>query len=447
MVAETTGQKTPAQDARVLSNWQTVGYGFLSMPTSMVGLALVFFLPTFYATEMGLGLTAVGIVFAAGRILDVITDPIIGNLSDETRSRWGARKPWIVLGTPLYCVTAYALLAPPDDIGLVYLIVVSSLYLLAYTIVDLPYSSIGLELSPHLHERSYMASSRSIFAVAGAIAAAMIPAVFGLGPREGLSMTAMIVVALTFVGLALLLVSLPRGAREVAVPRQAFWTSTRQVLAVPSFKLMLSSFLIIQIANALTAALLVLYLTTIAGTTAATANAFTGLVFLASALFLPLWIYLSKRWNKKISWVVAILCYALTSAIAAMVGEGSVIVLVGLVLIMGACFGADAIMPTSMLADIVYDFEQRGENRLAGVFLALKNSVSKLAFIVPMGVAFPVLDAVGFDQAAENGPVQAWTLIAFFAGIPMVLRLIAAALLLSSSHLPHQPGSASEHSS
>jgi GPH family glycoside/pentoside/hexuronide:cation symporter len=97
-------QGTKATAGRTLTLWQLMCFGVLTMPLAMGGVAFALFIPTFYAVDVGLGLTAVGVIFAAGRLLDVFTDPAIGHLSDETRSRWGARRPWIILGAPLYCI-------------------------------------------------------------------------------------------------------------------------------------------------------------------------------------------------------------------------------------------------------------------------------------------------------------------------------------------------------
>ena len=87
----------PASDRSVTS---LLAFATLSAPLSMLMLQLIVYLPPFYAAELGLDLAQVGLVFFAARAWDAIIDPLIGNLSDRTRTRWGRRKPWIVIGTP-----------------------------------------------------------------------------------------------------------------------------------------------------------------------------------------------------------------------------------------------------------------------------------------------------------------------------------------------------------
>jgi GPH family glycoside/pentoside/hexuronide:cation symporter len=228
---------------------------------------------------------------------------------------------------------------------------------------------------------------------------------------------------------------MPNRDRVIKTPRHSLWTSTKIVLEVPAFRLLLTSFFIVQAANALTAGLTVLFVTHVIGQPQLI-GAFLGLLFLSTAVFLPVWIVISLKRNKKTAWICSIVFCALALASAFTLTSGSILGAALLCIALGACFGCDAIMPTSMLADIVYHYEERGENRFAGVFLAVKNAVSKLTFVIPMAIAFPVLDLVGFREAGANGPAQLQTLLIFFAAVPIVLRIGALILLSRSTALP-----------
>ncbi len=381
------------------------------------------FVPTFYAVDMGLGFGLVGAVFVAGRLFDVITDPLIGHLSDETRTRWGPRRPWIVLGTPAFALAAWLFLSPPEGAGLVYLLLASALYFLTYTALDVPYSSIGLEVSPHTHERSFLASSKAVFQVIGALSVSIIPLVFTLQGAAALSVIAITIIGLCLAGLTSFLLFVPSKYRAVTAPRIGIKQALSLVMHSRAYKNLISGFLIVQSANALTAGLSVLYITHVIKAPELI-GAFMGLLLLSSALFLPVWVSLSKRTSKLKAWQAAILTCCVLLAFAPFLGVGDVTFMFILSATIGAAFGADAIMPTSMLADIVYADEKDGKNRLAGLYLAVKNSVSKLAFVVPMGLAFPMLDVVQFNEQGDNGNTQIMTLIFFYALLPIGLRLL-----------------------
>lgn len=413
---------------RTLSIWQLFCFGLLTMPFAMSGLALVMFIPTFYAVDMGLGLAVVGVVFVFGRVLDVVTDPLIGHLSDQTRGRFGPRMPWIIIGTPFYCLSVWLLLAPPENVGLIYLFLVSALYFFFYSVVDVPYSSIGLEISPDVHERSYLASSKSVFQVLGAIVAASFPFVLALAMPVSLSLTAKVIIAISILAILLLTLFVPKPNREITAERIDIFQGCKWVFQQKNYRRLIGVFFIIQSANALTGALAVLYITHVIKAPALIGAAL-GLMFLATALFLPLWIYLSIKFDKSKSWVASIILCCCALMIAPFLQEGNVVGLMVLCCLLGACFGCDAIMPTSMLADIAYAGERDGQNRFSATYLAFKNAVSKLTFVIPMGIAFPILEWSGFDKDNPGDQVPTFTLVFFFAILPIIIRLMAILIL------------------
>lgn len=402
------------------------------MPFAMSGLALVMFIPTFYAVDMGLGLALVGGVFVFGRIIDVITDPLIGHLSDQTHSRFGPRIPWIILGAPIYCLSVWLLFSPPENIGPLYLLFASALYFLFYSVVDVPYSSIGLEISPHSAERSYLASSKAAFQVIGAIVAASFPFVAALAMPASLSLTAKVTVAICLLAVLVLVLFVPKHNRVVTAPKIGLLQGFKWVFQQKAYRSLIGVFFIIQSANSLTGALAVLYITHVIKAPGLIGAAL-GLMFLATALFLPLWIFLSIKFDKSKSWTASILLCCTTLMIAPFLQEGDIIGLMVMCCLLGACFGCDAIMPTSMLADIAYQSEKDGQNRFSGTYLAFKNSVSKLTFVIPMGIAFPVLGWIGFDENSTNNGTQLNTLVFFFAILPIAIRLIGFTALRKTS--------------
>ena len=83
--------------AKPLSSAQIGLYSSFVVPLTIVALPLTVYLPKLYG-ELGINLALMGIVLLVARVPDVVTDPIIGILSDKTRSRIGRRKPWLIFG-------------------------------------------------------------------------------------------------------------------------------------------------------------------------------------------------------------------------------------------------------------------------------------------------------------------------------------------------------------
>jgi len=128
-----------------------------------------------YNIELGVDPVWVGIALLIPRLFDAITDPLMGNISDNTRTRWGRRRPWIFVGALLSALLLPLLWMPPfsTDIGnILYFGVLSTVYALAYTMFDVPYTALGFELTDDYDDRTRVMSWRMYI---GLIAGLCIP--------------------------------------------------------------------------------------------------------------------------------------------------------------------------------------------------------------------------------------------------------------------------------
>ena len=180
-----------SSQTRPLRKAQLAAYGAPAFPLALVGLPLIAYIPAIYADTDGFGLSLglVGLMITLSRFTDVVTDLIIGFLSDRTRTRWGRRKPFMVIGMPIYALGVWMLFVPPVEFseatlfgeqfnyGYAYLFLMVALVYLGSTIKDLPYMAWGAELSRDFHERTRTTSWREVFSTAGSLAAAFTPAI------------------------------------------------------------------------------------------------------------------------------------------------------------------------------------------------------------------------------------------------------------------------------
>ena len=130
----------PAPDAAPsISNWKLAIYALPSIPIAFLFLPVALLMPPFYASTMHVSLSAVGGFLLLSRGADVILDPLIGKWSDTARSRFGRRKLWMMIGTPILMLGAFVLFMP--------MVAVSGWYLLfASFIIYAGGSSVGLAL-------------------------------------------------------------------------------------------------------------------------------------------------------------------------------------------------------------------------------------------------------------------------------------------------------------
>lgn len=156
-----------------LSFWTKLAFGAGDLGPAMTANVLVFFLLFFFTQVAGLPPGMAGSILAAGKISDALNDPIIGWLSDRTRTQWGRRLPWLLAGAlPFGALFALQWWVPPgwgDWALFAYYAAIGVLFNLAYTAVNLPYTALTPELTTDYNERTNLNSFRFAFSLGGSI--------------------------------------------------------------------------------------------------------------------------------------------------------------------------------------------------------------------------------------------------------------------------------------
>jgi len=133
--------------------WYGVGY----LPDSLLNNAYALLIFIVYDGELRLGAAAIGLVGMIIRLWDAFNDPLIGNFSDHTRTRWGRRRPYVVAGAVTGALCTLLLWNPPTGWSSSslwwYVLVVAFLYYTAFSLYSVPYFALGLEMSPAQRDR------------------------------------------------------------------------------------------------------------------------------------------------------------------------------------------------------------------------------------------------------------------------------------------------------
>jgi GPH family glycoside/pentoside/hexuronide:cation symporter len=150
---------------------EKLGYGLGDTASNFFFQVFNIFLLYYYTDIFGLLPAAVGTMFIVTKIVDAISDPIMGLIADRTNSRWGKFRPYLLWAAIPYGFFGYAMFANPDFSytgKLVYAYATYTLMMLAYTAINVPYSALMGVISPSSIERTKVATYRFVCAFAAA---------------------------------------------------------------------------------------------------------------------------------------------------------------------------------------------------------------------------------------------------------------------------------------
>ncbi|MGD9963901.1 MAG: MFS transporter [Candidatus Izemoplasmatales bacterium] len=162
-------------------------YSVSGIGRDMMYVLVASFLMT-YIQFSGLGLTqgqfsAIGIILVIGRIWDGINDPIMGSIVENTKSKYGKFKPWILIGAVLTSISVLLMfnLRPSGTAFVIFFAVMYFVWEIAWTLNDIPYWSLLPNLSRTKKKRDQIASMVVVFAAVGAFLANAIVQLFTVG--------------------------------------------------------------------------------------------------------------------------------------------------------------------------------------------------------------------------------------------------------------------------
>jgi len=395
-----------------------------------------------YNLVFGLDPVKIGIALSVPRFIDAITDPLMGHISDNTRCRWGRRKPYIFVSAILCAALIPLLWIPPfrtETFLFFYLMAVATLISLVYTAYVVPYTALGYELTSDYDERTKVLAWRMYIGLIGSL---VLPwayrachlSIFGGDQVKGaVAVSGVAGVLILFTGILPALV----GKEEVfgqAQPKTGMVESIGAAFRNKAFRVLIVAYLVI-ITSLFTCANLGLYLNiyhVFAGDKAAAA-AMGGLagsiLALISYISLPLLTWISIRTSKKAAMIVGLLLAVVgtSSNWFTMTPQWPYLQLVSAII---SGFGLQGcwLMVSSMTADVCDDDELQTGLRREGLFGAVMSFTLKAALAACAVTAGAVLTLSGYDTsvANETGRVGADVifkmrlLLVLFQGVPLL---------------------------
>ena len=408
--------------------WLKLLYGSGDWGISSVGMMRSIFYAIYLTDVVGLEPRLASFGALVGIVWDAVNDPIIGILSDRLQTRWGRRRPFLLWFAIPFGLSFVILWSAPDwDSQAALMTYVTFAFMLAdtlQTLISVPFLSLTPELTPDYDERTTLTSFRSFFQLVGALtvvvaAPAIVDKVLASGgtQQQGFMLVGAIFGSIGAIPLLLLGIFV----RETSTPEQQESMPFRDTLreawknipfrfavgihmlnwsAVDMVAVTFPYFLLYWVARGDLLASIRIF-----GFDLAYESAFFGILMSVCILFIPFWLWMAKRFNKKQAYMLGMIFWVIVAFLMYTIQPGQTEYLLIIAALAGIGVSAAYTLPDSLFADVIEWDELRTGRRQEGIFYGIRTLIRKLTGALVIFITLQALGWSGYVSPPE-GAIQ-----------------------------------------
>ena len=403
---------------RTLSVGQKAGWGLADMGIVVFVIVKQLLVLSFLTNYLNVPVGIAGLLTTSVLIFDIITDPIVGYLSDRTHSRWGRRVPWMVIGALILSGGIIGLFGVPQSLSLSGTIIwVGGFFALAtvgFTMVAIPYGATAGEMTQDPKERSTMMGFRMAFASVGILlGGAVIPQLAG-GTREGHFIAAIYVAPIIILSIWGSLWSTRTAPRILSPSVRGFMSTWLLVFKNKPFVILVCLYGIMTLAIALITAGLpfaAIYLIFDSGNSLLSpASSALGILSLLFACFVfgsilsqAFWVWMSARLGKVSALIFGLVIYIiLLIAIFVNLPSVDIMLMAILFVVAGMTNGAYQQIPWAIYPDLMDITRSESGDAIEGAFSAIWLFGQKVANAIAPLILSLILALFGWRESGEG---------------------------------------------
>ncbi len=433
-----------------LTFFQRIVYGSGDLGRASFNTLRQIFYAIFLTDVVGIDARLASIAALISIIWDAVNDPIVGALSDNVQTKWGRRRPFLLIFSIPFAL-AFLLLwwAPPWQSQIMLLIHVTLAYMVSDTIqtlVTVPYLALTPEIAPEYDERTSLTSFRMFFNLVASLATAVAAPVIvdsvvknGFTLQQGYITVAAIFGVIAIFPYLMIFIFIKEKSSSEKIQNQSvtfrktlvlLWQNSPfryatgiYVLNWISFDvvaLMLPYFILYWISKGNLLANI-----TIFGEKIAVESIILGIMLLVATITIPFWNWVAHKSSKRVAYVSGMVLWIFLQLSILFVKPGQVSLIIGIAAIAGISVSTAHIMPEAIFPDVIDWDEVKTHQRHEGMYYGAINFIRKLSSAFAIFLSLQVLGWFGYQSPPDGATVFTQT-----ANTLQIIRILTGPLIV-----------------
>lgn len=390
-----------AQKGDTISVWMKLGYGVGDFSFNLGYQTTAFFLLYFLTDVFAISAAAAGSIFLVSKLWDAVSDPLMGFITDKTKSRWGSKRPYLLFGAlPMGAMVFLLFYAPAlsNDMKILYGFATFILFCTAITVVNVPYGALTASLSLDAHERSRISAFKMSAALVGTlVAAGATKPIVGLFSNEveGFRYMGLIYGVIIVIILLITFASVKERVKVKKEENEPFLKNFSVIVKNTPFLVLTINTIIYMIAINVMANMVNYYFKYNLDSEELIPVAFICL-FVTAIIFIPIFVFISKYKGKKFGYNIGVIVLAIVLVLMFLFGEHGVTINIIFMIFAGVGISTIFLFPWAMIPDTVEYSEWKTGLRREGILYGVFFFSFKLGAAIAGFISGTTLDLYGY---------------------------------------------------
>lgn len=413
---------------------EKIGYGLGDTAGNFVYTSALLLLGFFYTEIYGLNPTTVASIFLFVRIIDAITDPIMGAIVDRTSTRWGKYRPYLLFLSVPYAVSSVLVFTVPDlgpQAKVIYAYVTYSVLMVLFTATNIPYGAMTGVMTSNPEERASINSTRFMFATGGGLLITSIALpmteILADNPADGYR-NAMTIMAVLSVALFLFCFSTTKErVQPVKAEKTSFISDLSIILKNDQFLWVALATIVMVTTQTVKNTMQMYYITAYVENAAAMTALFLSIWMVGGMIGAQMATKVLDRMCKKQAYITLLFVCAAMSAVSYIAGNNNIALIMAIQFLVG--FFNQMIAPIwfTFTADATDYGELKFRRRIDGLSVSFTIFSLKIGLSVGGAIAMALLGSYGYvSGGTEQSPEAISGILTVFSIVPAIGFLLTA---------------------